>query len=57
VNIITKGFQIKDTRWVESECGGDILEEYQRPYTEDWVNVEFITDIQLEENKQIELPL
>ena len=57
VKIITKGLSITDYRWVEREWVGEVKEEYQRPYTEDWINVEFITDIQFEENKQIELAL
>ncbi len=57
VKIKTKGLSITDYRWVERDWVGEVKEEYQRPYTEDWINVEFITDIQFEENKQIELAL
>ncbi len=57
VKIITKGLSITDHRWVDREWIGEVKEEYQRPYTEDWINVEYITDIQFEENKQILLPL
>lgn len=57
VNIITKGLQIKDYRWVEKDFIGEVKEEYQRPYTEDWIKVEFITDIDFEEGQQIEMPL
>ena len=57
VKIITKGLTITDYRWVEKEWLGEVKEEYQRPYTEDWINVEFITAIDFEENKQIELAL
>jgi hypothetical protein len=67
VNIITKGLQIKDYRWVEHDFVGEVKEEYfayaksawhyQRPYTEDWIKVEFITDIDFEEGQQIEMPL
>jgi len=57
VKIITKGLSITDYRWVEHDFIGEVKEEYQRPYTEDWINVEYITDIQFEENKQIFLPL
>jgi hypothetical protein len=39
--------------WTESEWGGDVLEEYQRPYTEDRIMVEFITHIDFEEGKQL----
>lgn len=55
VKIITEGLSITDYRWVEKEWVGEVKEEYQRPYTEDWINVEFITSIDFEENKQIEL--
>lgn len=55
VIIITKGLTITDTRWVEHDWLGEIKEEYQRPYTEDWINVEFITDITFRENEQITL--
>ena len=34
-----------------------IKEEYQRPYTEDWIKVEFINDIDFEEGQQITMPL
>jgi hypothetical protein len=57
VKIITKDLSITDYRWVDREWIGEVKEEYQRPYTEDWINVEYITDIQFEENKQILLPL
>jgi hypothetical protein len=57
VKILTKGLSITDHRWVEHDFIGEVKEEYQRPYTEDWINVEFITDIQFEENKQIEIAL
>lgn len=53
VKIITEGLTITDTRWTESEWGGDVLEEYQRPYTEDRIMVEFITHIDFEEGKQL----
>lgn len=55
VKIITEDLSITDYRWVEKEWVGEVKEEYQRPYTEDWINVEFITSIDFEENKQIEL--
>ena len=67
VNIISKGLQIKDYRWVEHDFIGEVKEEYfayaksawhyQRPYTEDWIKVEFITDIDFEEGQQIEMSL
>lgn len=57
VNIISKGFQIKDYRWVEHDFIGEVKEEYQRPYTEDWIKVESITNIDFEEGQQIEMPL
>ena len=57
VKIITKGLQITDYRWVEKEWVGEVKEEYQRPYTEDWIMVEFITDIQFESGKQITMAL
>jgi hypothetical protein len=56
VKIITKGLSITDYRWVEKEWVGEVKEEYQRPYTEDWIMAEFITDIQFEEGKQITIP-
>ena len=55
VQIITKGLSITDTRWVEREWVGEVKEEYQRPYTEDWISVEFITEINFEIGEQIEL--
>jgi len=55
VKIITKGLTITDFRWVEKDWVGEVKEEYTRPYTEDWINIEFITSIDFEENKQIEL--
>ena len=57
VRIITEGLSITDTRWTESEWGGDVLEEYQRPYKEDRIMVQFITHIDFEEGKQITIPL
>ena len=57
VKIITKGLSITDYRWGEMEWVGEVKEEYQRPYTEDWIKVEFITDIDFEEGQQIEMPL
>lgn len=57
VNIITKGLQISDYRWVEHDFIGEVKEEYQRPYTEDWIKVEFITDIQFESGKQITMSI
>ena len=57
VKIITKGLQITDKRWVEVEWGDDVLEDYQRPYAEDWIMVKFITDIQFEAGKQITMSL
>jgi peroxiredoxin len=57
VNIISKGLQITDYRWVEHDFIGEVKEEYQRPYTEDWIKVESITDIDFEEGQQIEMPL
>lgn len=53
VRIITQGLTITDTRWVESDWGGDVMEEYQRPYTEDRIMVEFITNIDFEEGEQL----
>ena len=53
VKIITQGLQITDTRWVESDWGGDVMEEYQRPYTEDRIMVQFITHIDFEEGEQL----
>ena len=56
VKIITKGLQITDTRWVESDWGEEVMEEYQRSYSEDWIKVEFITNIEFEKSQQIPLP-
>jgi len=53
VNILTKGLTITDTHWVEHDWVGEVLEEYQRPYNEDWIHIKFITDIAFVENKQI----
>ena len=36
---------------------GEVKEEYQRPYTEDWIKVESITNIDFEEGQQITMPL
>lgn len=55
VKITTKGLTVTDTRWVEHEWIGEVKEEYQRSYTEDWISVEFITHIDFEENKQLHL--
>lgn len=55
--IVTKGLTIADYRWVEKEWVGEVKEEYQRPYAEDWIAVEFISDIDFEEGQQIEMPL
>ena len=49
------GLQITDFRWVEKEWVGEAVEEYQRPYKEDWVHIDFITDIRFESDKQIEI--
>ena len=53
VKVITEGLTITDTRWTESAWGGDVLEEYQRPYKEDRIMVQFITHIDFEEGKQL----
>ena len=53
VKIITKGLQITDYRWVEKEWVGEVKEEYQKPYMEDWINMEYIIDIDFEEGTQL----
>jgi hypothetical protein len=55
VRILTKGLSVRDTRYVTNDFIGEVLEEYNRPYTEDWIMTQFITNIDFEDNKQIEI--
>jgi hypothetical protein len=57
VHILTKNLTITDFRFVEKPFVGEVKEEYQRPYTNDWFMLQFITNIDFESDKQIELML
>jgi hypothetical protein len=57
VHILTPGLTITDTRWVEKEWVGEVMEEYQRPYKEDWVSLEYVTSIDFAEGQQLEIKL
>jgi len=57
IKVITRGLTITDQRIIDVPILGEKLEDYQRPYTSDWIKVEFITNIDYETEKQIELPL